>query len=143
MKRIFLLIFFVTLHSFQAQILLENNRKEILKVLENQRIAWNSGNIEEYMEGYWKSDSLKFIGKSGIRYGWKETLETYCKGYPTKEVMGVLTFDVISIESIAENHAFIIGKWKIERIGGEVSGYFSLIWQKIRGNWLIIVDHSS
>lgn len=143
-KRIFFMafcFFFSTLIT--AQTISENDRTEILKVLEDQRIAWNEGDIGKYMEGYWKSDSLRFIGKSGIEYGWQAAYESYLKGYPDKETMGFLDFGVISLEQLNSNTVFMIGKWHLTRTRESVGGYFSLIWKKINGKWLVITDHSS
>lgn len=121
----------------------ENDKKTILKILDEQRLAWNNGDIESYMRGYWKSDSLRFVGKSGVRYGWNETLASYKKGYPSKKEMGQLSFNVISLEFLSKNSAFMIGKWSISRDENNISGHFMLIWKKIDGNWLITADHSS
>jgi len=120
-----------------------NDEKEILQVLEDQRIAWNKGDITEYMKGYWNSDSLMFIGKNGIRYGWNETLNAYKKGYPNKEAMGFLEFEVIKLEFFSSNSAFMIGKWKLTRTIDNIAGYFTLVWKKIKNEWIIVADHSS
>ncbi|MFA7421742.1 MAG: nuclear transport factor 2 family protein [Melioribacteraceae bacterium] len=144
MKKFFLIIIFMMFAvTSQAQILSKTDKEEILKVLEAQRVAWNEGALEKYMQGYWNSDSLRFIGKSGVRFGWDETLESYKKGYPTKDEMGNLVFEVISLEGISESTAFMIGKWSLIRKENNVFGHFSLIWKKIKGKWLITSDHSS
>lgn len=144
MKKIQLAIFFVCLASLSfPQTDQSLDRKEILKVLEDQRIAWNSGNLDEYMQGYWKSDSLRFVGKNGVRYGWNETLDAYKKGYPTQKEMGNLTFSVVSLEFLSEVSAYMIGKWTINREENSVSGHFMLIWKKINGKWFVTADHSS
>jgi hypothetical protein len=137
---IFVLLFTVIHHG---QDFSNNQKQEILKVLENQRLAWNSGDIEGYMMGYWNSDSLRFIGKNGITFGWKETLARYRKGYPTRERMGILTFEIISLEKLTENTALMIGKWSLQKLEKPVSGHFSLIWRKIGSNWLVVLDHTS
>ena len=144
MRRIIFIVFFFTSLAINSQILSEKDRLEILQVLEKQSANWNEGNIEAYMNGYWKSDSLRFIGKNGITYGWKATLERYKKTYPDKEAMGFLKFEVFSLESLSPNKAFMIGKWGLERKGDKnIGGYFTLIWEKIRGVWLITTDHTS
>lgn len=144
MKNIFVAAILFLALIVNAQSISEKDRKEILNALENQRIAWNDGNIEKYMEGYWKSDSLRFIGKSGITYGWKATLERYKKSYPDKDAMGLLKFQVLSLEFLSPNTAFMIGKWDLKRKGDKnVGGYFTLIWEKIGRVWLITTDHSS
>ena len=109
----------------------------------DQQDAWNNFNIESFMEGYWKSDSLKFIGKNGITYGWDSTLENYKKIYPSKEAMGKLTFTIISLDLISDTSAFMIGKYHLKRKNDEPSGHFTLLWLKIDGKWLIVADHSS
>ena len=54
----------------------------IRQLLDEQTLAWNRGDIESFMNGYWVNDSLMFIGKSGVTYGWINTLNNYKKGYP-------------------------------------------------------------
>ncbi|GAB4251729.1 MAG: hypothetical protein Kow0079_05930 [Vicingaceae bacterium] len=77
--------------------------------MHQQEVAWNNGNIEGFMKGYWESDSLKFVGKNGIKYGWQNTLENYKKSYPDKATMGILKFDVIQLEVYGKS-AFVLGK---------------------------------
>ncbi len=123
--------------------LADDDKEKILAELEAQRLCWNEGNLAGYMEGYWKSDSLRFIGKSGINYGWNATFENYKRGYPTKDLMGFLTFEVKSLEFFSPNTAFMIGKWDLKRKEDNPKGHFTLIWKKIKGKWLITTDHSS
>ena len=135
-------MFFVSF-AIAAQSIQDKDRAEILKALENQRIAWNSGDLEVYMMGYWQSDSLMFVGKRGVQYGWNATLENYRKGYPTKEAMGNLTFEVISLEGLGTDAAFMIGKWKLDYPDKSVEGHYTLLYRKINGKWLVVADHSS
>ncbi|MBN1821620.1 MAG: nuclear transport factor 2 family protein [Prolixibacteraceae bacterium] len=117
--------------------------KEIQAVFDMQEKAWNEGNLEKFMEGYWKSDQLVFVGSRGPTYGWQETLDSYKKGYPDKKTMGTLKFETLSIFKIDRKTVFLIGKWELTRESGNVSGHFSLIWQKKKGKWVIVADHSS
>lgn len=117
--------------------------QEIEKILDMQTKAWNEGDIEKFMEGYWNSDSLSFVGKSGVTKGWKATLERYKKTYPDKAAMGKLTFTLISKEKLGVENYLVIGKWHLRREKDEVGGHFSLIWKKIKGKWYIISDHTS
>jgi hypothetical protein len=112
-------------------------------LMKSQESAWNSGDLEGFMEPYWNSDSLIFIGKRGPTYGWKETLENYKKSYPNKEAMGILRFTNIESKSIGVENALVIGKWELFRIEDTLSGHYSLIWAKKNGSWKIIADHSS
>ena len=121
-----------------------SDKKEILEVLNKQTEYWNSGKLEKFMEGYWKSDSLKFIGKNGITYGWSNTLANYQKRYPDKESRGTLKFEIISVDVVSKDAAFVIGKFFLTRpLKGNANGHFSLLWRKINGQWFIVADHSS
>ena len=115
----------------------------IRKVLDDQLKAWNKGDIESFMQGYWKNDSLMFIGKSGINWGWQKTLENYKKGYPDTTAMGTLSFDVIVVKRLSPEYYYVVGKWMLKRSIGDLSGHYNLLFRKINGFWLIIADHSS
>jgi len=115
----------------------------IRKVMQQQEVAWNAGNLEAFMEGYWPSDSLRFIGSKGLTYGWAATLANYKKGYPDAAAMGQLTFTLISVELLSRKSAFVIGKWQLKREAGDLSGHFTLLWKKLKGQWVIVADHSS
>jgi ketosteroid isomerase-like protein len=115
----------------------------IRNVLQAQEIAWNKGDLEKYMQGYWKNDSVMFIGKSGITYGWQKTLDNYKKGYPNKEAMGKLNFTLLEIKPISAQYYFVVGKWHLQRTIGNLDGIFTLLFKKINGEWVIVADHSS
>jgi ketosteroid isomerase-like protein len=115
----------------------------IRNIMASQEAAWNRADIAGFMEGYWKSDSLKFIGSSGLTYGWQQTLNNYKRSYQDKDAMGKLKFDIISVEILSPKSAFVIGKWHLTRIAGNLSGHYTLLWKKIKGNWVIVADHSS
>jgi hypothetical protein len=116
----------------------------IMHVLNTQTTAWNQGNIDQFMVGYWQSDSLMFIGKSGMNQGYQTTLDNYKKGYPDRAAMGTLKFDILKIKPLGKKHCFVVGKWHLARPEkGDVGGHFSLIFEKIKGKWVIIADHSS
>ena len=118
------------------------DEQAIRKVLNTQEAAWNSGNIESFMKGYWVSDSLIFIGKS-VSYGWQETLAGYKRRYPDTAAMGKLSFDFLQMKALTPLYYYVIGKWSLQRSVGNIGGYFTLLFQKIKGQWLIIADHSS
>lgn len=115
----------------------------IRKVLSDQTAAWNRGDAEAFMQGYWKSDSLMFIGKSGVTWGWQKTLENYKKGYPDTAAMGKLSFDLILVKQLSPDYFYIVGKWKLHRSIGDLSGHYDLVFRKIKGEWVIVSDHSS
>jgi hypothetical protein len=115
----------------------------IKNLLDKQNNAWNRGDIGSFMEGYWKNDSLMFIGKNGVTYGWQNTLDNYKKGYPDIAAMGKLTFTLIAIKRLSEKYYRVVGKWFLKRNIGDISGHFTLLFEKINGEWMIIEDHSS
>jgi len=117
--------------------------QQIRNILNEQVAEWNNGSIERYMQGYWESDSLIFIGKNGPTYGYSTTLAHYQKSYPDRATMGKLTFEIISLQKIAVDHYFAIGKWALKRDAGDVAGSWTLLFRKINGKWKIVVDHSS
>jgi hypothetical protein len=119
------------------------DRNKILAVLEQQRMDWNKGNLKAYMQGYWRSDSLLFVGKSGATYGWEQTLANYQRSYPDKQKMGELVFGIQKIEFLSRDKAFILGSWHLKRESDELKGYFTLIFKRFKNHWLIVVDHSS
>jgi len=145
MKKFSAILFFI----FTIQLVFAQKHQQLPDVqkikhlLSNQVIAWNNGNIEEYMSGYWKNDSLIFIGKKGITKGWQQTLDNYKKSYPDKSAMGVLQFDIISVELFSKTIAHVTGKWNIKSEKGNLSGCFTLVMKKINAAWVIVSDHSS
>lgn len=128
-----------------ASIVVPHSQDEqaIHQVLEEQQAAWNRADLEGFMQGYWRSDSLMFIGKNGLKYGWENTLKGYQKGYPDAIAMGTLTFGIQKVEVTARKTAFVVGSWHLAREAGDLQGYFTLYWKKIKGNWVIVADHSS
>lgn len=115
----------------------------IKHLLQKQSDGWNRGNMDEYMNGYWQNDSLMFIGKSGPKYGYQTTLETFKKSYPDTASMGKLHFDLLQLKKLSAEYYFVTGKWALQRSKGDVQGYFTLLFRKIKNKWVIISDHSS
>ena len=116
---------------------------EVRNLLAKQSAAWNRGDIEAFMVGYWENDSLMFIGKSGITYGYKNTLANYKKNYPDTTVMGKLTFTLIQVKQLSPEYFHVTGKYYLNRTIGDASGHFTLMFRKINGKWVVISDHSS
>ncbi len=112
-------------------------------LLEVQRESWNAGNIPQFMDTYWQSDSLMFIGKNGVTYGWQKTLDNYKKNYPDAATMGKLDFDILEVKRLSVMYFFVVGKWHLTRSVGDVGGHFTLLFKKIKNKWVIIADHSS
>ena len=140
MKNVF--VFFFLFLSFSA--LGQNaDEKEVRKILATQNEAWNRGEVDAFMVGYWENDSLMFIGSSGITYGYQNTLANYKKRYPDTAAMGKLTFTLIETKQLSSEYFHVTGKWNLQRSIGDISGHFTLVFRKINGKWVIISDHSS
>jgi hypothetical protein len=142
MKKLLLLsLTFFALNAFAQS---GQDKQIILNILDKQTKAWNEGDVTNFMKGYWESDSLMYIGKGGVKYGYEGTLTSYRKNYPDKASMGILKFDILHVNFIAKNTCLLVGKWHLTRPEkGDIGGHYSLIWKKIKGKWVIIADHSS
>ena len=139
-----ILPFFVTtLLFFTSADAQSQDETAIRSSIEKQRMAWNTGDLNEFMETYWQSDSLMFIGKSGVTYGWQNTLNNYKKGYPDTAAMGKLDFNLLEVKKISDTYFFVVGKWHLTRSIGNIGGHFTLLFRKIKNKWVIIADHSS
>lgn len=142
MKKIILL--FVIAFSVFITVSAQSTDEPIIRSeIEKQRLAWNAGDIEQFMGTYWKNDSLMFIGKSGVTYGWQNTLDNYRKGYPDTATMGKLDFNLLQVKKISETYFLIVGKWHLTRSIGNVGGHFTLLFRKINNKWVIVADHTS
>ena len=117
---------------------------EIRSLLNRQTICWNLGNVECFMMGYWESDSLIFIGRSGITYGYQNTLEGYKERYSDKSAMGELKFDIMEMRKISDEVYLVVGKFYLERESLEdLEGIFTLTLKKIKDKWAIVADHTT
>lgn len=116
---------------------------DIKSVMKMQEKAWSDGDIDQFMEGYWKSEDLSFVGRTGINKGWKTTLDNYIKGYPNREAMGSLTFDILEMNRLSEDVYHMIGRYTLVRKEDKPTGLFTLIWKHIDGKWVIVSDHTS
>ena len=115
---------------------------EIMQVFNEQEAAWNRGDIPAFMEGYWKSEELTFIGSSGLNKGWQTTLDNYKKNYPDKATMGKLSFDVLKVDHINQDACYLIGRYTLVREKDRPTGLFTLLWKKINGKWVIVSDQT-
>ena len=140
MRKLILVFFLsITSQAFSQS----NDESKIRATLDDQTKAWNRGDIDGFMNGYWENDSLMFIGKSGVTYGWANTLKNYKKNYPDTATMGKLTFTLIQFKKLSEEYYHVTGKWFLKRSIGDIGGHYTLLFRKINGHWVIISDHSS
>jgi hypothetical protein len=143
MKKIAVLILLSVsaLHS-QSQPKQNEDETAIKAILNKQVVAWNEANIDEFMKGYWKSDSILFIGRK-ITSGWDSTLIRYKKNYPDKAAMGKLRFEILRLDFASANACLVTGRYFLTREKDNPSGIFTLLFKKKKGQWVIVYDHTS
>lgn len=143
MKKILILLLFIATFSFAQETSTTDDKKAIIALLTAQKDAWNNYDIETFMEGYWKSEELKFYGAGGVIKGWQSTLERYKKSYPTKEHFGNLRFVFNDISKINDGAYTVMGEYHLTRKVGNTNGIFMLILKQINGEWKVIADTSA
>ncbi|HZF65400.1 MAG TPA: DUF4440 domain-containing protein [Chitinophagaceae bacterium] len=139
MKQVLLLMLLVWSSYGIAQ---KSDSLAILKMLEQQTTDWNKGDLESFMRSYWKHDSLMFISRNGVTYGWENALNNYQRSFPDTAAMGKLSFDILQVKQLSSEYFFVTGKWMLRRTAGDLNGLYTLVIRKINGSWKIIVDHS-
>lgn len=140
MRLFLILICFGFLGNLSAQ---QEDEQAIRLLLNRQQDDWNRGDIQAFMEGYWRSDSLMFIGSKGVTYGFNNTWERYKKNYDSREKMGSLRFDLLHVNRLSADVFMVVGKWQLTRTVGDIGGHYTLILRKIDGRWVIVSDHTS
>lgn len=115
----------------------------IRSVLQEQVEAWNAGDLESFMAGYARTDSLRFASGGTVRTGWHAALERYQSSYPDRAAMGTLAFDRIDIRVLAPRWARVFGAWRLDRADDAPHGLFTLLMEKRDGHWRIVHDHTS
>jgi ketosteroid isomerase-like protein len=131
-------------HPVEAQNGMNQKSTEAIKaVIEAQRVAWNNGDIEGYMNGYEKSESTVFVSGEKVTHGWQTVFEHYKKSYDTREKMGELTFSDLEFKSLSKDHVAVVGRWALKRNKDAPHGLFTLIFKKTKLGWRIIHDHTS
>lgn len=118
----------------------QNDIAAIKAALTAQQTAWNDGNIDAFMETYWKSDELTFSSGGSTTRSWQSTLDRYKKKYATRQAMGTLSFSDLQVQLLAPNAALVLGRWDLK---DKASGNFTLVMKKLSNGWVIIHDHTS
>jgi ketosteroid isomerase-like protein len=121
----------------------EKAENDIRKVMNEQVVAWNNGDIDGFMKGYWNSPEMTFVSGVNVTKGWQPTLERYKKSYDSKAKMGVLTFADLDITILSKKSAVVLGKWSLQREKDNPNGLFTLTFRKLKEGWRIILDHTS
>lgn len=115
----------------------------IRSVLDAQVAAWNQGDLEGFMIGYWRSEATVFISGDSVTYGWQTVFDRYKKGYETREKMGTLEFSSLDFKVISKDAAVVHGTWQLTRANDKPHGRFTLIFRRTSQGWRIVHDHTS
>lgn len=116
---------------------------DIQTVLSDQAAAWNRGDLEGFMAGYWNSPKLVFVSGANVTRGWQPTLDRYKKGYDSREKMGTLSYGDLEIDVLSKDAAVVLGSWSLARAKDNPHGKFTLIFRKFKEGWRIAMDHTS
>ena len=119
------------------------DREAIVAVLREQQAAWNRGDVDAFLQGYWRSPELTFSGSSGVARGWDGVRARYKKSYPDQAAMGQLDFSELESRFLGPDVALVLGRYHLKREKDEPSGVFSLVLQHFPEGWKIIHDHTS
>jgi ketosteroid isomerase-like protein len=122
----------------------DSAEKVIRKVLDDQVAAWNRGDLEGFMKGYWKSPDLTFSSGKDQTKGWQATLDRYRKRYQGEgREMGKLTFFEVMVKPLGRDSAYVRGRWQLVRSKDKPGGLFTLILRRLPEGWRIVHDHTS
>lgn len=145
MKHILLaiLLIFGVIGTTFAQSKEEKIKLDVRKVLDTQVAAWNNGDIEGFMKGYWNSPQMTFVSGNNVTKGWQPTLDRYKKSYDSRAKMGVLSFSDLEITVTSKDSAVVLGRFTLVRDADKPTGMFTLNFRKFKDGWKIILDHTS
>jgi ketosteroid isomerase-like protein len=138
---LFLAITFIGAVAVAAQN--EKAATDIRKVMDDQATAWNRGDIDGFMRGYWNSDKLVFVSGANVTRGWQPTVDRYKRTYDSRAKMGTLTFSDLEITVLSNDAAVVLGSWSLARENDNPHGKFTLTFRRFKEGWRIIMDHTS
>jgi len=116
---------------------------EIQNVLRAQQDSWNRGDVDAFMNGYWRSDQTVFVSGDEVTRGWQKVLDRYKKKYSDRSKMGTLAFSDLEITPLSNDSAVVLGDWKLDRTNDQPHGRFTLIFRRFPEGWRIVHDHTS
>jgi len=142
---VFLMVLLAGIHGLTAPSSEEHksDHEAILAILNAQQAAWNRGDVDAFLTGYWQSPEVTFSGSNGVSRGWDEVLARYKRNYPDRAAMGQLDFSELEFRFLGPDAALVLGRWHLKRENDELGGVFSLVWQRFPDGWKIIHDHTS
>lgn len=120
-----------------------SDESQIRNLLDAQSTAWNRGDIDGFMQGYWNSEQLRFASGDSVTYGWAAANRRYHDHYPDRSAMGKLSFTDLDVEMVGADAALVFGRWELQRDKDRPHGLFSLLLRRTADGWKITRDHTS
>ena len=121
-----------------------NDEAAVRKMLDEQVAAWNKGDLDGFMAGYWKDDKLFYISGAKSVEGWKALKERYEKTYRGEgKEMGKLKFAELNVEPLGLGVVLVRGKWEVAMSKEKFEGWFTLLVRKFPDGWKVTHDHTS
>ncbi|MEM9706359.1 MAG: nuclear transport factor 2 family protein [Pseudomonadota bacterium] len=114
----------------------------IRSVINAQAAAWNEGDLNAFMEGYWKSPNMRFVSGTDVTSGWAQTLRRYQDRYRDGGPLGVLSFRDLEVEMVTNDVAVVVGRYNLDDGGARDNGVFTLVMRRFDGAWRIVHDHT-
>lgn len=118
-------------------------RDAIAAVLHAQQESWNRGDIDSFMNGYSRSETIVFVSGDDVTRGWQTVRDRYLKKYDDRTKMGTLTFSDLEITMLSADSAIALGRWELKRANDNPHGRFTLILRRMTNGWRIVHDHTS
>jgi beta-aspartyl-peptidase (threonine type) len=116
----------------------------VRQVLRDQEAAWNRGDLDGFMAGYWKSPELTFFSGGKVTRGWQATLERYRQKYQADgQEMGKLSFSDLAVERVGPDACVVRGRFTLKRSKDMPTGLFTLVVRRLPEGWRIVHDHTS
>jgi ketosteroid isomerase-like protein len=143
MRKTFLSALLILLSALAAFAQSDKPEAAIRKVMDDQVAAWNRGDIDKFMDGYWRSDKLVFVSGDKVTRGWQQTLDNYKRSYRAPGMMGTLTFSDLETTVLSNDAAVVLGSWALKREKDDPHGKFTLLFRKFKEGWRIVMDHTS
>ena len=115
---------------------------QIRALLDAQQLAWNRGDIEGFMQGYWHDDALRFDAGTTSTSGWQATYERYLRRYPDRAAMGRLQFSDVQVLLLDADNARVTGGWELQRAADRPHGTYILNLRRFKYDWKIVQDRT-
>ena len=134
---------FVAFLALAATATAQGDKAAILATVERMEAAWNRGDFRGYMAGFKKPDVI-FVSGGKFQQGWQGTLDHYVRDYGgSPERRGHLHFYKMKVDVLAPDAAMLVGQYRLERGARVTEGVNARLFRKVRGHWLITMNHVS